>query len=96
MGVSSYEKVELAAYEFKDVSETFSTPLKDNRDLRAGTRSCKIFRRAFIDSFFPREKMKERVEEFINYYHGGMSVKEYSLKFNKLFKYISCFVFNPR
>ena len=42
------------------------------------------------------EKIMAKVEDFINLRQGGMSVKEYSLKFLKLCKYASSFVTNPR
>ena len=52
--------------------------------------------RAFHDRFFPREKVLAKVEDFINLLQGGMSVKEYSLKFFKQCKYDLSFVTNPR
>ena len=46
-----------------------------------------IFKKAFLDRFFPREKGEAAVEEFINLHQGVMSVLDYSLKFTKLPKY---------
>ena len=40
----------------------------------------------FIGRFFPRDEREDKVEEFIKLRQGGMSVKEYSLKFIKLSK----------
>ena len=46
-----------------------------------------IFKKAFLDRFFQREKREANVEELINLLQGGMSVLDYSLKFTKLPKY---------
>ncbi|KAF3680284.1 hypothetical protein FXO38_02382 [Capsicum annuum] len=39
---------------------------------------------SFEDKFFPLELMEDKIQEFINLKQGGMSVKEYSLKFTQL------------
>ena len=53
-----------------------------------------MFRRAFLDRFFPREKREAKVDEFINLLQGGISVKE--CYFTKLSKYAPSLVSNPR
>ena len=55
-----------------------------------------IFRKAFLDIFFPREPREAKVEEFINLRQGGITFKEYSLKFIKLSQYASSLVSNDR
>ena len=75
MGVSSNEKAELAISQLKDVAQTWYTQWKDNRVLRAGPISWEVFRRAFLDRFFSREKRDAKVEYFINLCQGGMSVQ---------------------
>ena len=55
-----------------------------------------IFKKDFLDWFFPREMREAKVVVFINLLQGGMSVHEYSLKFTKLWKYASSLVFDPR
>lgn len=55
-----------------------------------------MFRKAFIDRFFPKVKRKFQVKDFINLYQGWMSVQDYSLKFTKLSKYSPALVSNPR
>ena len=55
-----------------------------------------IFKKAFLDRFFQREKRESKVEEFINLHQGGMCVLYYSLKFAKLTKYAPSLVSNPR
>lgn len=51
-------------------------------------------KKAFLDRLFPREQREAFVEEFINLFQGGMHVKEYSLKFIKLSKYVYSLVLN--
>ena len=51
---------------------------------------------SFLDRLFQRKQREAKVEEFINLRQGGMSVKEYSLKFIKLSKYTSSLVSNAR
>ena len=48
--------------------------------LRDGLVTWEIFKTDFLDRFFPREKREANVEEFINFFQGGMSVLDYSLK----------------
>ena len=55
-----------------------------------------VFKKAFLDRFFPREIWEAKVVEIINILQGGISVNEYSLKFTKLSKYAPSFVFNPK
>ena len=55
-----------------------------------------IFKKDFLDRFFPRDMREAKVLEFINLCHGGMIVHEYSYKFTKLSKYAPFLVFNPR
>ena len=58
--------------------------------------TLQVFKKAFLDRFFPREKRESKVVEFINLRQEGMSVLEYSLKFTKLSKYVPSSVFDPR
>ncbi|KAK4729546.1 hypothetical protein R3W88_022534 [Solanum pinnatisectum] len=96
MGVTSIEKAELAAYQLKGMAQVWYTQWKRNRLEGEGPIGWEVFKKAFLDRFFPREKREEKVEEFINLRQGGMSVEEYSLKFTKLSKYASSMVADPR
>ena len=58
--------------------------------------TLEIFKKVFVNRFFTREQREAKVEEFINLCQGGMSVKEYFLKFIKLSKYSSSLVSNDR
>ena len=55
-----------------------------------------MFKKAFLDRLFPKEKMEAKVVEFINIFQGGISVLEYSIKFTKLSKYAPSLVSDPR
>ena len=96
MGVSSNTRAEIAGYQLKVVAQTWYVQWRDNRSLKAGPISWEVFRRAFLDRFFPRGKRKAKVKDFINLHQGGMSVIGYSLKFTKLSKYASSLVSNPK
>ena len=66
-----------------DVAETLYTQWMDNMVLRGGPVTWEIFRRAFLDRLYPREKREAKVEEFRNLRQGGMSVLDYSFKTTK-------------
>ena len=53
--------------------------LRDNKPLRGGLVTWEIFKKAFIDRFFPREKSELKVVEFINLRQGGMILLAYYL-----------------
>ena len=54
MGLSISEKAELATYQLKDVAQTWYVQWRDNRPLRGGSVTWDVFKKAFIDRFFPR------------------------------------------
>ena len=54
-----------------------------------------VFKKDFLDRFFPREKCDAKVVKFIKLRQGGMSVLEYSFKLTKLSKYSPSMVFDP-
>ena len=96
MGLTTSEKAELATYQLKDVAQTWYVQWRDNRTLRSRSVTWEIFKKDFLDKFFPRKKREAKVVELINLCQGGMSVLEYSLKFTKLSKYAPFLVSNPR
>ena len=69
---------------------------KRNRPKGAGPICWEVFKKAFLDRFFPREKKEAKVEKFINLRQRGMGFKEYSLKFTKLSKNTLFMVAEPR
>ena len=66
MGYTTSEKVDLSTYQLKCVTQTWYIQWRDNRPLRGGLMTWDIFKKAFIDRFFPRDKREAKVEEFIN------------------------------
>ena len=87
--MSTTKKSKLASYQLKDVAQTWYNLWKESRVFGDGPVTWKIFKKSFLDRFFPREHREANLEEFINLLQGGMSVKESSLKFNMLSKYAS-------
>ena len=67
IGVSSNEKVELATYQLNYVAQTLYTEWKDNRVFKVGPVSWEVFRKAFLDRLFSRDKREAKVEEFIKF-----------------------------
>ncbi|XP_049348188.1 uncharacterized protein LOC125812755 [Solanum verrucosum] len=96
MGVFSMEKVEFASYQLKEVAQVWFTQWKANRKVEMGPIEWDEFKGAFLGKYFPREKRECKVEEFINFRQGNMSVEEYSLKFTLLSKYAPLLLSNPR
>ena len=46
-----------------------------------------IFKKSFLDRLFPNKMKEDKLVEFINLHHGGMSVHDYSLTLIQLSKY---------
>ena len=55
-----------------------------------------VFKTTFIDRFFPLELREKELVEFMKLRQGGMSVKDYSLKFTQLSKYDPTLLDNSR
>ncbi|WP_353805573.1 hypothetical protein, partial [Acinetobacter baumannii] len=49
-----------------------------------------------LERFVSREMREAKVEKFNNLKHGSITVKKYSLKFVKLYRYATSLVFNIR
>lgn len=64
--------------------------------MEAGPTEWEVFKKAFLDRFFPGELREAKVEEFINLKQGNMSVQEYTLKFTLLSKYAPSMVASLR
>ena len=96
MGVSSQEKAELAAYQLRDMAQVWNEQWKEGRPIREGLISWATFKMAFPDRFFPLELRERKMQEFINLRQGGMSVKEYGLKFTQLSKHAPTLVSDSR
>ncbi|XP_069144520.1 uncharacterized protein [Solanum lycopersicum] len=96
MELSTRQKAKFATYKLKDVAQELYVQWRDNKSLRHRLGTWEVFKRSFLNRFFPREKREYKVLEFINLSRGGISVNEYSWKFNKLSKYSPSMVSDPR
>ena len=96
MGVTRREKAKLATNQLKDVAQVWFEQWRDERYLRDGSVDLEVFKRAFLDRFFPIDLRGMKLVKFINLRQGGMTLKKYSLKFTKLSKYARTFVANSR
>ncbi|XP_015054885.1 uncharacterized protein LOC107001289 [Solanum pennellii] len=67
---------------------------KDRRALGGVPVTWEMFKTAILERFFPRDMRETKVEEFINLKQGSMKVREYYLKFVKLFRYATSLVSN--
>ena len=94
MGPTEIEKAELGSYQLKDVTQTWCKMWQNNSALGGGSITWELFKKAFLERFFPRDIREAKVEEFINLKQGSMTVREYSLKFVKLSWYNNSLVSN--
>ena len=70
-------------YQLKDVAQAWYIQWRDNRPLRGGPVTWEVFKKVFLDRFFPRENREAKVVVLINLRQGGMSVLEYSFYYIK-------------
>ena len=74
VGLSTSNKADFATYQLKDVAKVWYVQY---RQLRAFPLTWEIFKKTFLDRFFPRKMRESKVVEFINLLKGGISVHEY-------------------
>lgn len=96
MGVTSVEKMELAAYQLKGFSHILFNWWKEARPVETGLIEYKWFESAFLERFFPLEMREAKSLEFINFKQGKISVWEYSLSLNHLSMYAPFIVADRR
>ena len=88
MEANDIMKAEPTSYLLKDVAQTWCKMWKDSRILGGVSVTWELIKTTFLERFFLRELREAKVEEFINLKQGSMTVKEYSLKFVKLSRYV--------
>ncbi|WMV45953.1 hypothetical protein MTR67_039338 [Solanum verrucosum] len=96
LGLTMVEKVELAAYQLRDIGPLWYEQWKDNRPLGVGPIEWERFTEALLDRFFPLELRERKMEEFMSLREGDMTVKEYALRFTQLSKYAPILVADSR
>src|SRR5688572_21980714 len=96
MGVATSVKAELAAYQLKGIAQIWFNQWKASRALDDGPITWEDFKVAFLDHYFPMELREAKMREFLNLKQGGMSVRDYVLRFSKLSKYAPTMMEDPR
>ncbi|WMV37414.1 hypothetical protein MTR67_030799 [Solanum verrucosum] len=89
MHVADTERVELAAYQQKNVARTWFDQWKEGRGEDAPPASWGCFEEAFLGNFFPRELKEAKVREFLTLKQDSLSVHEYRLKFAQISRYVA-------
>ena len=68
MGVNEDEKADLASYQLKNVDQVWYNIWGDGQALGEVPITWDVLKTAFLERFFPREKIEDKFEEFINLY----------------------------
>ena len=79
IGLNTSKEAELGTNQLNDVALFSYVQWRDNRPLRDGPVTLEIFKKAFLDRLFSREKREAKVVEFLNLYHEVIIILEYSL-----------------
>ncbi|XP_009762244.2 uncharacterized protein [Nicotiana sylvestris] len=87
MHATDTEAAELAAYQLKDVANTWYETWEESRGEDADPGTWKDFADAFLEHFLPIEVLEAKALEFERLRQNDMSVNEYYLKFVSLAKY---------
>src|SRR5688572_24818818 len=87
MGVASSVKAELVAYQLKGLARIWFTQWKASRLVEDGPITWEMFKVDFLDNYFPMVLREAKMREFLNLKKGGMSVRDYVLRFFMLSKY---------
>ncbi|MDV3183355.1 MAG: retrotransposon gag domain-containing protein, partial [Candidatus Phytoplasma australasiaticum] len=80
------EKAELVEYQLKGVAKFWYDQWMGEKG-NVYVVLLDEFKLAILNQFFPLDHRKAKLVEFMNLKQGGMSVREYVLKFNQLSKY---------
>ncbi|XP_070029791.1 uncharacterized protein [Nicotiana sylvestris] len=87
MHATDTEAVELAAYQLKDVANTWYETWEESRGEDADPATWKDFADVFLEHFLPIEVLEAKALEFERLRQNDISVNEYYLKFVSLAKY---------
>lgn len=95
MEVTSREKVELAAYQLKNVTQVWFEQWRDAKHIRADPIYWKVFKTIFLNTFFRLGLRDTMLVEFINLRQGEW-VYMNTLPSSPISKYAPTFVANSR
>ena len=76
ISITEEEKSELDENKLKDVAYVWYKMWVDGRAPREVSITWDILKSALLERLFTGEKIKDKVEDFINLHRGGMSDKE--------------------
>jgi len=77
MHVTDAERVELAAYQLKNIARTWFDQWKEGRAEDAPPANWACFEEAFLGRFFPQELKEAKVLDVLNLKYDTLSVHEY-------------------
>ena len=87
MGCPVESKVNYAVYMLIDEAENWWGFTKMSIPEVNGVIPWEVFKNHFLDNYFPLDLKKKKAREFLDLKQGGMSVGEYTAKFNELVQY---------
>lgn len=96
IGLTLMEKVELATYQLKGVSQIWFKQWKEVMTENLSPLDWEKFKVSLIDRFFSLEMCKAKLLELISIYKGNMSAEENALRFTQLSRYSPTMIRNPR
>jgi hypothetical protein len=80
----------------KVIAQIWFNQWKASRALDDAPITWEDFKVAFLDHYFPMELRESKMREFLNLKQGGMSVRDYVLRFSKFSKYAPSMMEDPR
>ncbi|XP_070039997.1 uncharacterized protein [Nicotiana tomentosiformis] len=87
MKATAIELVELASYKLRDVAVNWYESWELSRGEDAPLAVWQEFTEDFLHHYLPPELRRARVDRFLTFQQGNMSVREYSLQFDSLARY---------
>ncbi|XP_033511773.1 uncharacterized protein [Nicotiana tomentosiformis] len=87
MHATDTEAPKLAAYQLKDIANTWYETWEETQGEDATPTTWKEFADVFLEHFLPIEVLEAKALEFERLKHNEMSVNEYYLKLDSLAKY---------
>ncbi|XP_070054242.1 uncharacterized protein [Nicotiana tomentosiformis] len=81
------ESLELASYRLQDVVVNWNESWELSRGEDAPPALWQEFTEAFLHHYLPPKLRRARVDRFLTFWQGNMSVREYILQFDSLARY---------
>ena len=87
MGCPDEHKVNYATFLLVGEAENWWMFTQSSLPAVDGVIAWNVFRARFLDNYFPRDLRKQKAREFLELKQGGLSIGEYTSKFNELVQY---------